>query len=54
LPRTYFSEAYVVEDYGAYELRRPPRGHCWVRVDDDFLLAEIATGLVIDILYDRR
>jgi Ni/Co efflux regulator RcnB len=40
----------VIDDYDAYRLHRPPRGHFWIRVDDDFLLTVIATGAVVEIL----
>ena len=50
VPSTYFSSRYIVHDYGAYSLRRPPHGCRWVRVDGDLLLVAIATGLVIDIV----
>ena len=53
LPRAYFAREYVIDNYGAYHLRRPPRGHCWIRVDDKFLLAAIATGVVVEILSDE-
>ena len=40
----------VVYDYGRYHLRPPPRGYSWYRVDDDYLLAAGATGLIYDII----
>ncbi len=48
LPREYRS--YVVYDYGRYRLRPPPRGYQWVRVNDDFILEALATGLIADVL----
>lgn len=42
---------YWVDDYDRYDLRNPGRGQRWVRQSDtDYLLVEIATGLVIDAL----
>jgi Ni/Co efflux regulator RcnB len=35
-----------------YRLRPPPRGHYWVRVDNDVLLTAIATGLIVDVAYN--
>lgn len=35
-----------VNDYGRYRLRPPPRGHRWVRVDNQFILISIAGGLI--------
>lgn len=48
LPPYYRS--YVVYDWGRYRLRPPPRGYHWVRVNDDYILASIATGLIMDVL----
>jgi len=53
LPRAYYSRPYVLYNYSNYGLRRPPRGHHWVRVDNDALLAVIATGVVLDIVYNN-
>lgn len=48
LPRTYWS--YGVSDYGRYHLRTPPRGYHWVRAGNDYVLAAIATGLIMDVI----
>jgi len=46
----YAGPTYVVQDYGYYRLRQPPRGYRWVRADNnDFLLVAIATGIILDI-----
>lgn len=50
LPPYY--RGYVVSDYGRYRLRPPPRGYAWYRVDDDYLLASLTTGLIFDIIGD--
>ncbi|WP_313274618.1 RcnB family protein [Stenotrophomonas sp.] len=43
---------YWVDDYTHYQLRNPGRGERWVRQSDtDYLLVEIATGLIIDALH---
>jgi Ni/Co efflux regulator RcnB len=52
LPSTYRTKVYVVEDYPRYELRSPPRGYYWVRVDNDVVLAAIATGVVLEVVSD--
>ena len=36
----------VVRDYGRYHLRRPPRGQHWVRVDNQYLLVGITSGII--------
>jgi Ni/Co efflux regulator RcnB len=36
----------VVRDYGRYHLRRPPHGQHWVRVDNQYLLVGITSGII--------
>jgi Ni/Co efflux regulator RcnB len=48
LPGYY--RGYVVNDYNRYRLRPPPRGYAWYRVGDDYLLAAIATGLILEAI----
>jgi Ni/Co efflux regulator RcnB len=36
----------VVKDYGRYHLRRPPHGQRWVRVDNQYLLVGITSGII--------
>jgi len=48
LPPTY--RGYVVNDYYRYHLRPPPRGYAWYRVNDDYLLTAITSGLIYDII----
>lgn len=50
LPRSYYERRYVVYDYHAYHLSAPPRGHHWVRVNNDVVLAAIASGLVVSVV----
>jgi Ni/Co efflux regulator RcnB len=51
LPRSYYSRRYIVDDYYSYRLRPPPRGYHWVRVDNDVVLAAIASGIVVSAVY---
>lgn len=51
LPKAYLANRYYV-DYRQYNLQPPPAGHQWVRVDNDFVLTAIATGVVVDVLQD--
>lgn len=37
---------HVVKDYHRYGLRRPAPGQQWIKVDNDFLLISIASGLI--------
>lgn len=36
----------VIRDYGRYHLRRPGAGQHWIRVDNEFLLVGITSGLI--------
>lgn len=51
MPPAYYSRPYYV-DYNAYRLPPPPYGYRWVRSDRDVVLVALATGLVLDVLYD--
>ena len=48
----WYARPYVVNDYSPYRLYAPPYGYHWVRVGNDVLLTAIATGIVLDVLYD--
>ncbi|ACG80027.1 predicted integral membrane protein (plasmid) [Phenylobacterium zucineum HLK1] len=50
LPPAYYGPPYVIVDWRARHLRKPPRGHHWVRVGDDVVLAAIATGLITEVI----
>jgi Ni/Co efflux regulator RcnB len=42
-----------VRDYRRYRLSAPPRGHHWVKLDNDFLLVAIASGVISGIVAAR-
>lgn len=42
-----------VRDYRRHRLSAPPRGHRWVRVDNDFLLVGITSGIIASIIASR-
>ncbi|WP_332681137.1 RcnB family protein [Bosea sp. (in: a-proteobacteria)] len=42
-----------VRDYHRHGLRRPGRGQAWVRVDNNYLLLSMATGLIASITAAR-
>lgn len=53
LPVVYLEPRYYVSDYRAYRLSAPPRGYRWVRPyrdSDEFLLVQVATGLISQVL----
>lgn len=52
LPWAEVDRRYWVDDYARYDLREPGRDRRWVRQsDNEYLLVEIATGLIIDALH---
>jgi Ni/Co efflux regulator RcnB len=38
-----------INDYRRYKLRAPPRGQEWVRVDNNYLLISVATGVIVGL-----
>ncbi|MEW9613743.1 RcnB family protein [Shinella sp. S4-D37] len=42
-----------VRDYKRYGLRAPARGQQWVKVDNDYLLVSVATGLILGLTNGR-
>ncbi len=53
LPFGYHGASYVIGNYYDCGLRAPPYGYHWVRVDHDVVLAAIATGVVLDVIYNQ-
>jgi Ni/Co efflux regulator RcnB len=49
LPEQY--RHYAGIDWRAHHLRRPPHGYHWVRVDDDYVLVAVATGIVLETVF---
>ena len=46
---------YVDDDWQSRHLRRPPRGYHWVRDDNDnYFLAAVTTGLILDLMLNSR
>lgn len=50
MPSYYRTNAYVVNDYGRYGLRQPPRGYHYVRSGNDVVLTAVATGLITAVI----
>jgi Ni/Co efflux regulator RcnB len=50
MPSYYRSNQYVVNDYGRYGLRQPPRGYQYVRSGNDVVLTAVATGLITAVI----
>jgi Ni/Co efflux regulator RcnB len=49
LPSNYRNRQYVVDNWRSHRLSAPPRGHQWVQVGNDYVLAAIATGVIASI-----
>lgn len=50
LPPRYRSYQYVVDDWRGHRLSAPPRGYHWVQTGGDYVLAAIATGVILSVL----
>jgi len=50
VPEAYRGGGYVVSDWRAAKLKAPPPGHHWIKVDGDYVLVAIATGIIASIL----
>ena len=49
LPSNYNNRQYVVDNWRSHRLSAPPRGHHWVQVGNDYVLAAVATGIIANI-----
>ena len=49
----YRDDRYWVRDWHARHLREPPRGHRWLNIDGDYVLAAVATGVITAIVLGR-
>ena len=54
LPSSYYNDRGHYVDYRVYHLRQPPRGYQWVRVDDNYALVALTTGLIASIIASSR
>jgi len=50
LEARYLDRRYYVSDWRRHGLRPPPRGYRWQRVDDRYILAAVATGLIASVI----
>lgn len=50
LPTTYITERYYVVEPQRYRLPPAPYGYRWVRIDDDYYLAQTRTGLISQVV----
>jgi len=50
----YGGRTVVINDYGRYHVRQPPRGYHWVRDDrGNLIMVAIATGIITDLLLNH-
>src|SRR5574343_422032 len=50
VPAKFRGASYQVNDWRSRDLPAPPRGHRWVRVNGDYVLVAVATGVIAQIL----
>jgi Ni/Co efflux regulator RcnB len=50
IDRNDWNRGQRVSDYNRYHLSRPPRGYEWRRVDNNYVLAAAATGLIAGLV----
>ena len=50
IDRSDWNRGYRINDYRRYHLQRPPRGYEWRRVDNNYVLAAAATGLIMGLV----
>lgn len=54
LDARYRGNGYYVSDYRRHGLRTPPRGYRWQKVDNQYVLAAVATGLIASVILANR
>ena len=53
MTRAERARAAAVRDYRSHRLSAPPRGYQWVRVDNQFLLIGVTSGIISSIMAGR-
>lgn len=53
LPSEWRHRQYVVDDWRAHHLKRPPRGYHWVQTGPDYVLVAITTGVIAQIILSQ-
>lgn len=53
LPPELRERYYVVNDWRGHRLSPPPRGYQWVQVGPDYVLAAVATGLILNMILSQ-
>ncbi|WP_370646747.1 RcnB family protein [Cupriavidus sp. UGS-1] len=50
LPAAYRDRQYVIDDWRSFQLERPPKGHQWVGVGNEFLLVSTRNGTIARVV----
>lgn len=50
VPQRYRDDSHWVQDWHDHDLPEPPRGHRWLNIDGDYVLAAVATGVITSII----
>ena len=53
LSNDYRGNQYVVSDWRGHHLNAPPRGYHWVQTGGDYVLAAVATGIILQVLLNN-
>lgn len=53
LSNEYRGNQYVVSDWRGHHLNAPPRGYHWVQTGGDYVLAAVATGIIMQVLLNN-
>ncbi|MGO4408881.1 MULTISPECIES: RcnB family protein [unclassified Brevundimonas] len=53
LPLIFWDEQYWLSDYWLFGLDIPPVGYEWVRYGPDAILVDVATGEIVQVVYDE-
>jgi Ni/Co efflux regulator RcnB len=53
LPPELRDRHYVVSDWRGHHLSAPPRGYQWVQVGPDYVLAAVATGVILTLILSQ-
>ncbi len=54
LPAAFWGKQYVVRDWERRRLDPPLRGHYWVRTGNDYVMSSVSTGIVAQVVLNRR
>ncbi|WP_422649075.1 RcnB family protein [Cupriavidus sp. H18C1] len=50
LPTAYRDRQYVIDDWKSFQLERPPKGHQWVGIGNEFLLVSTRNGTIARVV----